>query len=58
MDTYRPAKDPKTVCKIDTRHCEECGNTDAEDMGRDGYTECCNERATDRHDCRNFHASR
>lgn len=50
-----------TNCTTAQPHCESCGSTDPEDVGHaalrdnDGYTACCNERATDRLDCDGDH---
>lgn len=48
-------------CKITATHCENCGNTNREDVDPfnpelQGYTGCCNELiAHSAQDCRNHH---
>jgi hypothetical protein len=50
-----------TGCQTTEQHCENCGSTSPEDVGydalrrNDGYTDCCNELATDRRSCRGHH---
>ena len=44
-------------CKIDRKHCENCGSTDPSDLAGDsGYTDCCNElTAYSASECRAHH---
>lgn len=46
-----------STCTTNTRHCENCGSTDPEDLtGNDGYSACCNELiVSGADDCRNHH---
>jgi hypothetical protein len=49
--------DSMTSCKIEGRHCEQCGSTDREDLttGDQGYSACCNELVVDAGYCRCHH---